>query len=481
MKTPHTSRHTPAAAEGTRGALAALSLTMVLPTLGLSIATVALPTLEAAFAAPVQQVQWVVIAYLVIITAAIVGAGRLGDIAGRRQSMLAGIALFTAASAMAGVAPDLWFLVAARALQGLGAAVMMALTLAFVGEVVPKARTGRVMGVLGTMSAVGTASGPALGGLLLAEFGWPAIFLVALPLGALALLLAARHLPPGRALPQSERRGFDTWGTLLLALTLGAYTLAMTLGRGGFGVVNMALLTAAGAGAALFVLVEAKADAPLLRLSLFRDPVLSAGLAMGVAMSTVVMATLVVGPFYLSRTLGLDTTATGLVLAVGPVVAALTSAPAGIAVDRFGAVPVTVFGLATAASGAALLSVIPPALGIAGYCAPLAVLTSGYALFQTANNTAVMAGVRQDQRGLVSGMLNLSRNVGLVTGASVMAALFAAAAATDDPAAAALPEAVAAGMRSTFAVATGLLVAAILVALGSRAAVARASRSGDAP
>ena len=149
-------------------ALASLSLPMLLSTLGISIANVGLPTLAQAFGASFQQVQWVVLAYLLAITTLVVSAGRLGDIIGRRRLLLAGLSLFTLASVLCGFAPTLWLLVAARAAQGLGAAVMMALAMALVGETVPKARTGSAMGLLGTMSAVGTALGPTLGGVLIA-------------------------------------------------------------------------------------------------------------------------------------------------------------------------------------------------------------------------------------------------------------------------------------------------------------------------
>ena len=150
-----------------------------------------------------RQVQWIVLAYLLAITTLIVSVGRLGDIVGRRRLLLAGIALFTAASVLCGVAPTLWLLIAARAAQGLGAAVMMALTMALVGETVPKARTGSAMGLLGTMSAIGTALGPSLGGVLIAGPGWRAIFLVNLPLGLLAL--RSRLSLPARRSPAADR------------------------------------------------------------------------------------------------------------------------------------------------------------------------------------------------------------------------------------------------------------------------------------
>jgi EmrB/QacA subfamily drug resistance transporter len=458
-----------------RGALASLSLSMLLASLGTSIANVGLPAFAQAFNASFQEVQWIVLAYLLASTTLIVSVGRLGDITGRRRLLLAGIFLFTVASVLCGVAPTLWLLIAARAAQGLGAAIMMALSMAFVGETVPKAKTGSAMGLLGTMSAIGTALGPSLGGVLIAGLSWRAIFLVNVPLGILTFLLAYRALPVDRRGPRTDRAGFDTMGMLLLALTLAAYALAMTMGRGSFDPLNMALLLAAVFGTGLFVRAEARAASPLIRLSMFRDPVLSASLAMSALVSTVLMATLVVGPFYLSRALGLDAAAVGIVLSVGPLVVALTGVPAGRIVDRFGAQRMTIVGLIGIAAGSFILSMLPATLGIPGYIAPIVVITVGYALFQTANNTAVMSDIPPGQRGVISGMLNLSRNLGLITGASVMGAVFALASATTDITTA-RPEAVAAGMRITFAVAGVLIVVALAIAVGSRA---RGRRSTD--
>jgi EmrB/QacA subfamily drug resistance transporter len=460
-----------------RGALAGLSLSMLLSSLGTSIANVALPTLAQVFTASFQEVQWIVLAYLLAITTLIVSVGRLGDVIGRRRLLLAGIFLFTVASVLCGFAPTLWLLISARAAQGLGAAVMMALTLAFVGETVPKAKTGSAMGLLGTMSAIGTALGPSLGGVLIAGLSWQALFLINVPLGLLTFFLTHRYLPMDRRGAKTDRAGFDSMGTLLLALTLGAYALAMTIGRGRFGSLNLALLLAAACGAGLFALAEARAASPLIRLAMFRDPVLSASLAMSALVSTVMMATLVVGPFYLSRGLGLDAARVGLVLSVGPLVAALTGVPAGRIADRFGAQRVTLVGLFGMAAGSFLLSMMPAALGLSGYIAPIVVLTAGYGLFQTANNTAVMTEIRPDQRGVISGMLNLSRNLGLITGASVMGAVFAFASAAIDITTAP-PEAVATGMRITFAVAALLIVAALAIAIGSRALAIRCQQRG---
>ncbi|HTI33276.1 MAG TPA: MFS transporter [Miltoncostaea sp.] len=394
-------------------ALAALALATLLSSLGTSIANVALPTLEDAFGTSFSQVQWVVLAYLIAVTALVVVAGRLGDLLGPRRLMVAGIGVFTVASALCAAAPGLWTLVAARALQGLGAAAMVALALVLVTEAVPEHRRGRAMGLLGSMSAAGTALGPSVGGVVIAAADWRAIFLVNVPLGVVAMVLARRHLP-------ADRPG-------------GA----------------------------------AGAVGPLAGVGLLRDRAIAAGIVTSALVSTVVMATLVVGPFHLSRALGLSPALVGLVMSAGPVVVALTGVPAGRIADRVGPRRTTLTGLAAMAAGTLLLAIAPRGAGVPGYLGPILVVTLGYALFQTANTTGVMGAAPADRRGVTSGLLNLSRNLGLITGTALMGAVFAFAAGTGDTASAPAAD-VATGTRATFALATVLIAAAWAVALAGR-------------
>ena len=395
-----TSTVTPAA----RGALAALSLATLLPALGASIANIGMPAIAASLQAPFQQVQWVVLAYLLALTALSVWAGRLGDRLGRRRLLLAGITLFAVASLFCALAPNLPLLVAARIAQGAGAAVMLALAMAMAAGAVSQQRAGSAMGLLGSMSALGTTLGPALGGLLLARYGWPSLFLVNLPLAALALLLAWRYLPEGRQAP----------------------------------------------------------GVPLPPLSLRTEPALAAGLLASMLVSTVMMTTLVVGPFYLARGLQLDSAVSGLVLALGPLAAALCGVPAGRLVDRHGAQRMLKAGLLCAALACVALALLPASLGVAAYALPLVALTAGYALFQAANNTAMMTGVAPGRRGGVAGWMSLSRNLGLVAGASLMAGVFALAAGGDVTLAPG--DAVTRGMHAAFASAAMVLVAALAIA-----------------
>ncbi|KWU47785.1 MFS transporter [Pseudomonas palleroniana] len=384
-----------------RGALWSLCLSMLLASLGTSIANVGLPSLAQVFETSFHAVQWVVLVYLLAITAVIVAAGSLGDRVGRRRLLLIGLLLFALACGLCAAAPSLPWLVVARGLQGLGAASMMAMTLALVGDTVTKAHTGHVMGLLGTMSALGTALGPSIGGVLLSLWGWRALFLVGLPLGLLATTLAYRYLPTDR-LRRSNATGLG-WRVAL-------------------------------------------ADGPL-----------RAGLAMSALIAAVIMATFVVGPFYLSRGLGLDATWMGLAMAVGPCVAACAGVPAGRLTDHLGSRRMTLAGLGLLFCGALLLSC---ASGLPAYLTALVVLTCGYSLFQAANNTAVMSDVHATHRGTVSGLLNLSRNLGLIIGTSALGAVFAWATpdVTNAPA-----QSVANGLHATFSVALGLILLAVVI------------------
>lgn len=441
-----------------------LSLPMLLSSLGTSMASVGLPTLADVFHTSLQQVQWVVLAYLLSITTLSVSAGRLGDLMGRRRLLLVGLFVFTGASVLCGLALSPAQLIAGRAVQGVGAAIMMSLTLALVGESVAKTQTGRVMGLLGTMSAVGTALGPSLGGLLLAHLNWSALFYVNVPLGLLALVLVYRFLPADRTVQELNFRVLDLPGTVMLILTLVSYALAMTTGKNPFGALNILLLGGAFLGAGVFAWTQSRTSTPLIQLKLFKTPTLGAGFVINLLVATVVMATLVVGPFYLSGALMLNAAQIGLVMSAGPVVSALSGIPAGHLVDRFGARPMILTGLSGMVLGCGLLQGASIQSGIAGYVLPLILTTAGYALFQAANNTAVMTQIQPAQRGVVSGLLGLSRNLGLITGASLMGMVFALGSGGTSGGA----EWVVSGFHTTFLLAPGLAVAALVVALISQ-------------
>lgn len=453
---------TPNPAYGRR--LAALSLVMLLPSLGTSIANVALPTLASVFDAPFQDVRWVVIAYLLTVTSLIVGVGRLGDMFGRRHILLIGVAIFAAASSVCAFAPSLSVLVVARGAQGLGGAIMMSLTIASVGDIVPQDRTGRAMGLLGTVSAVGTALGPSLGGALIGWFGWQAVFALMTGAGLVAFLVGQRAFPVDAPVIRRPA-SFDFGGMVLLTATLSAYALSTTL-ESDFGMVNALLAGLSVGGLVAFVALERHLTNPLIHLNLLRDVNLSVSLISVALISTIVMATLVAGPFYLSGVHHLSPAQTGMMMSIGPAVSAIVGVPAGRLIDRVGAFAITVVGLIGALVGSILMSFLPLWFGVIGYLVSLVMITAGYALFQAANNTSVMATAPKEQRGMTSSLLGLSRNLGLITGASAMGALYSLG--SRGLVLVGMEAGGDGGLQLTFLIATALAGVALIITIWSR-------------
>ncbi|MGV3772088.1 MAG: MFS transporter [Verrucomicrobiales bacterium] len=454
--------------------LGSLCLCLLISSLGTSIANIALPTFTTAFTASFDEAQWIVLAYLIGTTSLIVGVGKIGDIVGRKQLLLIGISLFTATSLLCGLTSSLWMLIAFRFAQGVSAAIMLALSMALVGDSVAKEKIGSAMGLLGTTSAIGTALGPAIGGILIQGLGWRSIFLLNVPIGLLAFLLAARYLPGDR--PSYRERGrYDAVGTLLLAFTLAAYALALTIGRGHFGVINVTLFATAAMGVSLFLFSQKQNTFPLLQLKEIKEPGLVPALMMTLLVSTVMMATLVVGPFFLSQGLGYETSMVGMIMAAGPLVAALAGVPSGKSVDRFGAERMTMLGLVGIGGGSFLLVVTTGRFGLAGYVLSIVIITAGYAQFQAANNTAILSKANKNNRGLLSGVLNLFRNLGLITGTGLMGAVFAYGSRRSDITTASA-EGAYNGLRLTFIFATMLMAVAIATFLASRGRKASANR-----
>ncbi|MBA4749878.1 MAG: MFS transporter [Alphaproteobacteria bacterium] len=363
---------------------------------------------------------------------------------------------------MCGGAASLFLLITARLAQGVGAAILMSLSVALISRVVPKERIGSAMGLVGATSAVGTALGPSLGGGLLYLFGWQGVFLIHVPL-TLLFFLAFKHLAPQEEQPLHLKKSFDYTGTFLLATCLASYALLMTLEETFFCKTNACFLLTCLISFGLFILTEQKARFPLVPLGLFTQCASTGHLTMGIVTSGILMTNLVVGPYYLTHGMGLSTQVMGLVMSFGPLIVVMTGVPAGRLVDRYGTKSLTLVGLLSLSLGSFLLALIPVSFGIPGYLAPVTLIAGGYALFQTANNTALMTDVMDHDRGMMSGLLNLSRYLGLMTGACAMGAVFAFA--TDTSHIETAPaQNVAVGMHATFAV-TSILGACIALLL----------------
>ncbi len=405
-------------------ALVALAGAVSLASLGTSIAAVALPTLAHDFSADVPQVQWVVVAYLLAVTVAIVPAGRMGDLFGNRRVLLGALTLFILACVAAAVAPTLGWLIAARTAQGLAAAVLMSLPMAIIKTLVPPDRLGTFMGLLGTVSAIGTAMGPAVGGLLTDAFGWRSLFVLLVLCTVGVVLIALRTIPKTeRTTPLNER--FDWKGCFWFCTALFCLALAATGGNDRATALSVALLVLCATAFLLFIRTERSTTNPLIPIEIVRTRDTASSLCMNVIVGSIMMATLVVGPLFLVFGLGLSAAQTGLVMAVGPFIAALSGLPAGRATDRFGATRTLRAGLGLSSAGLIALAVLPAFMGVPGYLIGMALATPGFQLFLAANNTAAMLHITLQHRGVLSGLLGLSRTLGLLAGASLAPVLFA--------------------------------------------------------
>lgn len=442
--------------------IASLALTMLLASLGVSIPNIALPSISKHFGAVFSQTQLIIVGYLLAVTVLIVAAGKIGDIFGRKRIFLVGIGLFSVAAIASGLSQSLWMIIFARIIQGLGAAILMSMSIALISDSVKKEKIGSAMGLMGTMSAVGTASGPSLGGFLINTFGWRSVFVLMATIGVLSFFMAKRFVNAEKEKNIFVESKIDFFGMFVLGIALTSYSVGVTLNGGHFTATNWALILVAVFSIFTFVKIEKGLQNPLLHLDLF-SWALSSNLGMNIIVSTVMMSTLIVGPFYLSKGLELSPLIVGSVMSVGPLLSMITGIPAGKVVDSFGAKSVTKGGLFLMASGTSALFILPGIFGLYGYISSILILSPGYQLFQASNNTAVMEKVSEKERGVVSGLLSLSRNIGLISGASVMGSIFSFATGVTDISTAS-PSALSAGMKSTFLVATALLLIAMVIA-----------------
>ncbi len=402
----------------------ALALGTVMATLDISIVNIALPTLSRAFGKPITSIEWVVLAYVATITGLLLAFGRLADALGRRRVYATGLGAFTAASALCAVSPSLATLVAARALQGVGAAMMTSNSSALLVGNFPPEERGKALGAFGALVGVGLALGPPLGGLIVASLSWRWIFLINLPLGLLALREVRARIPEDR--PAAARTPVDAAGA---ALWFGSLVLALVgLSRGpALGWTHTTVWPAFALALALLVAFaarEARSPNPLLPVRLLRGRLgIAATLTfLGQAISIAIGFHL---PLYLEDVLGFDAGRSGRWLAVLPLAALFIAPLAGRGSDRVGSRPLGVTGLALAAAGFAVLmhvGVTPQPWHLLG---GMALVGVGLGIFTVPNTSAVLSSVPHAQLGLASGLQATMRNLGISAGAAATAAIVA--------------------------------------------------------
>jgi EmrB/QacA subfamily drug resistance transporter len=394
-------------------------------TLDTSIVNISLPSIARNFAVPLNGgIEWVVIGYLVSSAAFLLSSGRLSDLVGRKVIWTAGLAIFTASSALCGAAPSLWFLVAARFLQGLGGALLFSTSPALLTSAFPPEQRGRALGLNAVTVALGTSAGPTLGGLITSSLSWRWIFLINLPIGIIGIVLTLVLL---EETPRKEKVKFDPLGAVLLgsglASLVGALSFAQELGIGSPWIIAS---TAYGL-VALAVLPwwEGRAKSPLIDFSLLGDRVfLSANLSLILSFLALFAVNFLM-PFYFEQLRGFPTAMAGLLLTPLPICIALIAPVSGSIADRTGSTRwLAASGLAIACLGLALLGFLDAHSSVPDIVARLLLVGLGQAIFQSPNNSALLGSVPPSSRGVASGFMATGRVIGQSMSVAIAGAVF---------------------------------------------------------
>jgi len=412
---------------------AAVALGTFMATLDSSIVNVALPTLAHTFGATVTQIEWVSLSYVLTITGLLLPFGRLGDSLGRRRVFLGGLALFTLGSGACAFSFSTATLVAARLLQGVGASMLSANSVALITAAFPREIRGRALGMVGAVVGLGLTVGPPVGGLMLTHFGWQSIFFINLPIGVFGVLLGRSVLPrePRAAAAGTARPPFDTLGALLSLVFLIGLTLALSRGTA-WGWTSPATLVcglSAFAALAAFIVVERRAAEPLVDFAFFADAAFRVPMLSLFSSFVALFAAVFLIPFYLQRTAGMEPAAVGRVLVTVPLLLLLVSPVSGMLSDKLGSRTLSLAGLSATSLGLALLAWMlgnasERPLGVLPIIGGLFVVGLGQGLFQPPNSSSAMSSVPFERLGLASGLLATMRNLGTLFGIGLAAAVY---------------------------------------------------------
>jgi EmrB/QacA subfamily drug resistance transporter len=404
--------------------MAAVAMSIFLATIDGSIVNVALPTLVRDLNTDFATIQWVVLSYLLTMTTLMLSIGRLGDMVGKKAIYTAGFVVFTIGSALCGLAPTVYWLIAFRVLQAVGAAMTLALGAAIVTEAFPAEERGRALGLIGTIVSLGVIIGPTIGGVMIEVLSWHWIFFVNLPVGVVGTLMAWRFVPNFKPL---GRQRFDYWGAFTLFTSLLALLLALTLGQQlGFEDIRISLLFAVWLiFLIVFLIIETRTAQPMIALKIFGNILFSVNLVTGFITFVAIAGVFILLPFYLEDVLNYNTQQVGFLLAVVPVGLGIFAPIAGALSDRFGTRPITVLGLIMLVVGYVALTGLSTETTTWGYILRLVPIGIGMGIFQSPNNSAIMGAVPRERLGVASGLLSITRTLGQTVGIAILGALWA--------------------------------------------------------
>jgi len=404
-----------------------VSLGAFCPPIGVSTISIGLPVIAAALHQPVTSAEWVIVIYVLVITSLLLTFGRLGDLISTKRLYVVGFVVFTLGALASGLSPSFGWLLAGRALQGLGGAMMFSVAAAIVTRAFPPSERGLALGINAVFIYAGLTVGPLVGAFVLLTWSWRGLFLVNVPLGIGGILLAILFLRDDAARERREPVRFDIPGATIGSLALFCLLLALSQGPswGLASPVTLGLLVLSLGLAVGFVQWERRARAPMVDLSMFNDRLFSAALVSSVlAYLAIFMLNLLV-PFYLIRGLGFDYLHAGILLTPVPVAMVVFAPISGWLSDRVGSRSLTSGGMLLVALSFYWLSRLGLHPSYADLVPPLLLNGVGTGLFTAPNNSAVMGAVRAARLGTAAGLLATSRNLGMAFGTAVAAAVIA--------------------------------------------------------
>ena len=395
-----------------------------LSTIDSSIVNVALPTMVKEFNVPISTVQWVTLSYLLTLTTLMLAVGRLADIKGKKNIYTLGFVLFVLGSLLCGLSPTVYFLIAARIFQAVGAVMIMSLGMGIVTEAFPPGERGMALGIIGTIVSIGIILGPTLGGLIIDAINWQWIFFVNIPVGIIGVWMVLRYVP---VVPPVGGQKFDFLGAGALLTSLLSLLFALTLvERLGFGNIRIFLLLISFAlFIFLFIRIEASANHPMIDLKMFSDPVFTTGLITGFLSFTAMSGTTFLMPFYLENVLHYPVRQIGLLMGTVPLAMGIMAPISGSLSDRYGSNSITVVGLAFLFAGYISLTTLGTETTTMGYILRYLPIGIGLGIFQSPNNSAIMGSAPRTRLGIVSGMLAITRTLGQTTGIAILGAVWA--------------------------------------------------------
>ena len=450
-------------------AMLVVSIGTFMATLDASIVNLALPTLKDYFNTDIATIEWVMLSYLLTVTTLLLTLGRLSDMYGRKPMFLAGLLIFTLGSGLCSLSASAGQLIAFRVVQGLGASMLMANSLAIITDVFPHTERGKALGLMGTVVSIGYITGPALGGFLIGWVGWQSIFYINIPVGLFGTVYAWKTLKPDH-LHYGQK--FDIKGAILMFLSIISLVLAITrgqvLGWGSPAIIGLSLLFAVFLVG--FVMVEKRADQPMVELSLFRNRPFSASNASGFLSFTAMFAVILLMPFYMDEILGYSPEHMGMAFVAVPLVMALVAPVSGWISDRTNSFLLSSLGMAVTCMALLLLGNLDQDATFFDIVIRMGMIGLGMGLFQSPNNSIIMGSVPKERLGIAGGMLAMVRNLGMVTGIAISGAVFTSGLHSNQAAGLAYEAAFLGGFHDAF------MVAAVICSVGVITSLMRGKR-----